>query len=84
MGSNRAWIIGGILFGLLHIPNDFFGFFWFNTFNQNFFIALGGLLVQIGTGWMFAITFIKTRSVIPCVIGHYLVDFLPAILAMLF
>ncbi|TXT63228.1 MAG: conserved membrane protein of unknown function [Promethearchaeota archaeon] len=83
-GIKRAWIIGGILFGLLHIPNDFFGFFWFTTFNQNFFIALGGLLVQIGTGWMFAITYIKTRSIIPCVIGHYLVDFLPAILAILF
>lgn len=83
LGINKAWIIGGILFGLFHIPNDFFGYFWFTSFNQNFFVALGGLLVQIGTGWMFAITYIKTRSIIPCVIGHYLVDFLPAILAMI-
>lgn len=83
LSINKAWIIGGILFGLLHIPNDFLGYFWFNTFNQNFLVALGGLLVQIGTGWMFAITYIKTRSIIPSVIGHYIVDFLPAILAMI-
>jgi membrane protease YdiL (CAAX protease family) len=83
LGIRKAWIIGGLLFGLLHIPNDFFGYFWFHTYNQNILIAIGGLLVQIGSGWMFSITYIKTRSIIPCIVGHFLVDFLPAILAFL-
>ena len=26
--QERAWIISGVLFGLSHVPNDFFGFFW--------------------------------------------------------
>ncbi|MHA1232691.1 MAG: CPBP family intramembrane glutamic endopeptidase, partial [Promethearchaeota archaeon] len=28
LGIQKAWIIAGILFGLAHIPNDFFGYLW--------------------------------------------------------
>jgi len=82
-GVKAAWFFGGILFGLLHIPNDFFGFFW-REFGENVIISLGLLLVQIGTGWMFSIIFTKTRSIIPCIIAHYIVDFFPSILAIIF
>ncbi|TXT61633.1 MAG: conserved membrane protein of unknown function [Promethearchaeota archaeon] len=81
-GIKVSWFFGGILFGLLHIPNDFFGFFW-REYGENFIISLGLLLVQIGSGWMFAIVFTKTRSIFPCILAHYLVDFFPAILAII-
>ena len=28
LGQDKAWLIGGILFGCMHIPTDFFGYFW--------------------------------------------------------
>ncbi|MEJ2251349.1 MAG: CPBP family intramembrane metalloprotease [Candidatus Lokiarchaeota archaeon] len=81
-GINTAWFVGGLLFGLLHIPNDFFGYFWF-LYGENFFNSLGALLIQIIFGFMLGIMFIKTRSLIPCIIGHYVIDFLPSILAII-
>jgi len=78
-GINKAWLVSGILFGLLHIPNDFFGYFWY-LFGQNFIVSLGLLLNQIATGWILGIVFIKTRSILIPFSIHYILDFLPAII----
>jgi len=77
-----AWFIGGVLFGLVHVPTDFFGFIWV-YYGRSVINSLSFLFTQITFGWLIGIFFIKSRSLYPCVIGHYLFDFLPDILAHL-
>jgi membrane protease YdiL (CAAX protease family) len=76
----KAWFFGGLLFGMLHIPIDFFGYNWF-AYDQQITIAIALLAAQIISGWIFCIIFIKTRSIIPCILVHYIFDFLPSLLA---
>ena len=78
----KAWFFGGLLFGMLHIPIDFFGYNWF-AYGQQITIAIALLAAQIISGWIFCIIFIKTRSIIPCILVHYIFDFLPSLLATL-
>ncbi len=80
LGIKKAWFFGGLLFGMLHIPIDFFGYNWF-AYGQQITIAFALLAAQIISGWIFCIIFIKTRSIIPCIIVHYIFDFLPSLLA---
>ena len=77
-----AWFIAGLLFGLVHIPTDFFGPIWV-YYGQNVITSLGFFVTQIAFGWLIGIFFTRSRSLYPCVIGHYLFDFLPNILTYL-
>ena len=81
-GQNKAWIWGGIIFGLMHIINDY-----------AIPLILGGdvgsviitgtllLFIQIINGWFLGILYIKTRSLLPCIIVHFISNYLTAILA---
>lgn len=82
LSPRAAWLIGGVLFGLVHIPTDFFGSIWV-YYGRNVVTSLSFLLTQITFGWLTGIFFIRSRSLYPCVLGHYLFDFLPDILAYL-
>ncbi|MFX1444630.1 MAG: CPBP family intramembrane glutamic endopeptidase [Promethearchaeota archaeon] len=82
LGIKKAWFFGGLLFGMLHIPIDFFGYNWF-AYGQQITVALTLLAAQIISGWILCIIFIKTRSIISCILVHYIFDFLPNIFASL-
>ena len=80
LGQNKGWFYAGILFALVHVPQNFI-----------FPILLGGApnilvgVILLGTqsmaGWFFGITYTKTRSIVPCIIIHYMGDFCIAILS---
>lgn len=82
IGQHRSWIIGGLLYGLIHIPTDFFGTLWI-TSGGSLYIALALFVNQCAYGWLWGILFIKTRSLIPTIICHYLANYLPFIIARL-
>lgn len=79
-GQNRAWFLGGLLFGISHIPMDFFGPLWMAT-GERVLIASFLLLGQCAYGWLWGIFYMKTRSILPGMISHYCADFLAGILA---
>jgi len=81
-GVKKAWIFAGILFGLLHIPTDFYGAQWISV-GEDIGFALLNLFQQISLGWIFGLIFTKTRSIWPAVIIHYLYDFLPNLIVSL-
>jgi membrane protease YdiL (CAAX protease family) len=68
IGQNKAWIYGGILFGLAH--------FVFNFYIRDMDLVTGLLQLagQITSGWMFGILFMKTRSLLPGILAHYLTN----------
>ena len=79
LGLHKGWFYGGIIFGLMHIPTNFFGPLWEAgdaSILTGFFLLIG----QIMNGWWFGITYTKTRSLIPCLILHYMADFLILVL----
>jgi membrane protease YdiL (CAAX protease family) len=80
LGQERAWLLGGLLYGLIHVPTDFFGTLWFIS-GGDLGTALARLLVQCSLGWVWGILFIKSRSIYPVFVSHYLTNYLPGILA---
>jgi membrane protease YdiL (CAAX protease family) len=82
INPRASWFITGIFFGLAHIPTDFFGPIWF-YYGQNIFTSTSFFFTQITFGWLIGIFFTRTRSLYPCIVGHYLFDFLPDIIAHL-
>jgi len=80
LGQERAWLLGGLLYGLMHVPTDFFGTLWLVS-GGDLGTALARLLVQCSLGWVWGILFIKSRSIYPVFVGHYLTNYLPGILA---
>ena len=80
LGLHKGWFYGGIVFGLIHIPTNFFGPLW-EAGDASILTGFLLLIGQIMNGWWFGITYIKTRSLIPCLILHYMADFLILILA---
>ena len=79
IGQNKAWIYGGILFGLAH--------FIFNFVVSGLDLVSGIFLFigQIIGGWIFGIIYMKTRSLWPGMIAHFLTDGrLASIIAMIF
>lgn len=77
-GGQRAAVLGGgVLFGLTHLVFDFSRL----MDTQGIVAVLFALLLQTMAGWMFGITFMKTRTLWPGVVLHYLVNWLPSILA---
>lgn len=78
LGLMPAVWIGGLLFGLTHV-----------VFSATMLGGQGGgavisaLALQTAGGWILAIIYAKTRSLWPGVACHYLVNWLPSILARL-
>ncbi|MBA7470585.1 hypothetical protein ES707_05872 [subsurface metagenome] len=68
IGQNKAWFYSGILFGLAH--------FFFNFFVTGLDLVPGLFMLaqQIIFGWIFGIIYMKTRSLWPSMVGHYLID----------
>lgn len=79
--QTKSWIIGGLLFGALHIPTDFFGPIWYNN-GQSIFNSTISLINQILTGCIWGILFIKTRNLLPCIASHYFINFMPGLIAL--
>ncbi|MHA2021450.1 MAG: CPBP family intramembrane glutamic endopeptidase, partial [Candidatus Thorarchaeota archaeon] len=83
MGQTKGWLYGGIIFGLAHIPANFFAPLWIaGTVDMTAGLLMLG--VQIANGWWYGITFTKTRSLIPSIITHYIADFLIIYFAWIF
>ena len=59
-------IISSISFGLFHLVNIIFGQYWVSTLFQ---VIYAGAL-----GFLFGYIFIKTNSLLPSIILHYLID----------
>jgi len=79
IGQNKAWIFSGILFGLAHVTT--------NYFVQGFDLVSGifQLLTQIIAGWIYGILYMKTRSLYPGMLAHFLTDArLASIIAWIF
>ncbi len=84
-GQNKAWIWGGIIFGLMHIINDYaIPLLLLEDVGDVGSVIIDGslaLVVQILNGWFLGILYIKTRNLIPCIIVHFISNYLIAILA---
>lgn len=76
----KAWVIGGLLFGLMHVPTDFFGPIWVRG-GRNYVNSVVALVTQVLSGFIWGILYAKTRHLVPLIASHYLLDFLPGILA---
>lgn len=79
LGQNKAWFYSGILFGLAHLTT--------NAFVRGLDIGPGVFMLvgQIIVGWIFGIIYMKTRSLLPSFVAHYVTDFrLGSIIARLF
>jgi len=79
LGQNKAWFYSGILFGLAHVVT--------NSFVRGLDIGPGAFMLigQIIVGWIFGIIYMKTRSLLPSFVAHYVTDFrLGSIIARLF
>ncbi len=85
--SKRASIIiNGILFGFFHAVNLLFMLLNAIFFEEDLdYVRMIGTLFQIVYtmffGFFLAYLFIKTNSLIPCIISHYLVDALSTLVA---
>lgn len=78
-GQSAAILWGGILFGLVHVVFDFSQLFA----SGGILAVLLAVLLQTLAGWMFAIIYMKTRSLWPGIAFHYLVNWLPSLLVLL-
>jgi membrane protease YdiL (CAAX protease family)/predicted permease len=57
-------ILNGVFFGLYHLVNLLVGFNWYNTILQVIFASCLGVAL--------AYVYMKTKSLIPCILAHYL------------
>jgi membrane protease YdiL (CAAX protease family) len=73
LGPTRAWIWSGLLFGLAHVPADFFGPQFYSN-GESYLNASFLLLSQIISGWIFGLIYAKTRSIFPGFIAHFMTD----------
>jgi len=64
--QRTTWIIVSVLFGLFHFVNLLVGRYLVLTILQVIYAAL--------LGFLFGYMFIKTKSIIPSIIAHYLID----------
>ena len=71
LGPTKGWFYSGIVFGLFHLYVDFFGPQWTGSVVEALFMLAG----QIIAGWIFGIIYMKTRSLLPSMVAHYLTDF---------
>lgn len=78
IGQRKAILWGGILFGLTHIALDLSALLE----TEGYIVVFSALLLQITAGWMFGIIYMKSRSLWPGVLCHYLANWLPSILVI--
>lgn len=64
--QRTTWIIVSVLFGLFHFVNLLVGRYLVLTILQVIYAAL--------LGFLFGYMFLKTKSIIPSIIAHYLID----------
>ena len=84
LGQNKAWIFSGILFGLAHVSVNFFGAQWYG-YGASIGNAIGLLIQQIFSGWIFGIIYMKSRSLLPSFLAHFFTDWrLGSIIKLLF
>ena len=76
IGQRKAILWGGILFGLTHITLDLSALLE----TEGFIAVFSALVLQTMAGWMFGIIYVKTRSLWPGIVCHYLANWLPSIL----
>jgi membrane protease YdiL (CAAX protease family) len=69
-GINYMWIIAGILFGLWHIPTDFWGYQYLHLHSDLF--SFGQLAMQTCGGLWAAAIYKKTRSIYPLLLFHWI------------
>jgi membrane protease YdiL (CAAX protease family) len=68
IGQNRAWIFGGILFGLAHVTVNYF------AADLDLVSGIFQFIDQTVAGWIFGILYTKTRSLYPGILVHFLTD----------
>ncbi|MBV1904160.1 MAG: CPBP family intramembrane metalloprotease [Marinosulfonomonas sp.] len=73
LGQDRAWFYSGILFGLFHVPINFFRPQWYSS-GESYLAAFIMLFGQISAGWIFGIIYSKTRSIFPGMLAHFMTD----------
>jgi membrane protease YdiL (CAAX protease family) len=64
--QSTSIVLNGLLFGLFHLVNLLVGQSYYNTFMQVIYASC--------LGFAFAYMYAKTKSLIPCMIAHYLID----------
>jgi membrane protease YdiL (CAAX protease family) len=79
LGQRKAIFWGGFLFGLTHIALDVSALLE----TSGLIAVFSALLLQTMAGWMFGIIYMKTRSLWPGILCHYLANWLPSILVAL-
>jgi len=79
-GQAIAIIVGGILFGLIHLLFDVSVLFQ----TQGPLAVVLSVALQTMAGWLFGIIYMKTRSLWPGIACHYMANWLPSILTAIF
>ncbi|MHA2006520.1 MAG: CPBP family intramembrane glutamic endopeptidase [Promethearchaeota archaeon] len=64
--QNASIVLNGLIFGLFHLVNLLAGAGYYNTFMQVIYASC--------LGFAFAYMYVKTKSLIPSIIAHYLID----------
>jgi len=76
LGHMKALLWSGILYGSVHILLDLA-----ILSDTGILFVLFAVLLQTMAGWLLGMIFMKTRSLWPGIICHYLVNWLPSILS---
>jgi membrane protease YdiL (CAAX protease family) len=67
--QERAWIVSGVLFGLSHVPIDFYRVF---ALGGDPIVAILQLAGQTATGLLLGLLFMKSRTLLAPILAHYL------------
>lgn len=79
IGQNKAWIYGGILFGLIHVPFNYL------VADMDLISGIFQFMGQTIGGWIFGLLYMKTRSLYPGMLVHFITDSrLASIIARIF
>ncbi len=68
VGQNKSWIYAGLLFGLVHLPVNYL------VANMDFATGLVQFMSQTAWGWVFGILYMKTRSLYPGMLVHFVTN----------
>ncbi|RKY85363.1 hypothetical protein DRQ09_07385 [candidate division KSB1 bacterium] len=69
-GIRYMWILAGILFGLWHVPSDFWGYQYLHQ--KSYLYSFGQLSMQTCGGLWMCVIYKKTRSLYPLFLLHFL------------
>lgn len=78
--QERAWVVAGVLFGLSHVPNDFFGPFWLASGGDQL-VAVLRLAEQTAVGLLYGLLYMKSRTLAAPIIAHYCSNKLAAVVS---